>query len=110
MPCLRISCGRGRPLLRSRRLLTKTPEWNSAEERVRVAADCDARGSAYLPLALVMRGRENCSALRKGHLLHLARVWGYASHLWCVARAASGGWPRGLRRLAPAGASATTPP
>ena len=56
-----------------------------------MAADCDARGSAYLPLALVMRGRENCSALRKGHLLHLARVWGYASHLWCVARAASGG-------------------
>jgi hypothetical protein len=70
-----------RPL---RRLLTKTAEWSSAEERVRVAADCDARGAAYVPLALVMRGRENCSALRKGHLLHLARMWGYASHLWCA--------------------------
>lgn len=49
-----------------------------------MAADCDARGSAYAPLALVMRGRENCSSLRKGHLLHLARLWGYVSHLWCA--------------------------
>ena len=46
-----------------------------------MAADCDARGSAYMPLALVMRGRENCSSLRKGHLLHLARMWGYKSEV-----------------------------
>jgi hypothetical protein len=75
-----------------------------------MAADCDARGSAYAPLALVMRGRENCSALRKGHLLHLARVWGYASHLWCVACAASGGSRPKCTSLVPAGANATTRP
>ena len=72
------------------RLLTKTREWNSAEERVRVAADCDGRGASFVALGQVMRGRENCSALRKGHLLHLARLWGYVSHLWCAMRAPRG--------------------
>jgi hypothetical protein len=59
-------------------------EWNNAAERLRVAVHCDTQGAGYAPLAAVMRGRDNCSSLRKGHLLHLARKWGYASHLWCV--------------------------
>ena len=49
-----------------------------------MAMDCDRLGDAYKTLGAVMRGRENCSALRKGHLLHLARKWGYVSHLWCA--------------------------
>ena len=53
-----------------------------------MAMDCDRLGDAYKTLGAVMRGRENCSALRKGHLLHLARKWGYVSHLWCGSHAA----------------------
>ena len=78
------SLTRPRPAARLRRLLTKTAEWNKAEERLRVALDCDRLGDAYKTLGAVMRGKENCSALRKGHLLHLARKWGYVSHLWCA--------------------------
>lgn len=33
-------------------------------------------------LASVLRTK-GCSSLRKTHLLHLARSWGYASDLWC---------------------------
>jgi hypothetical protein len=66
------------------RLLTATREWSSTEERHRMAMDCDARGSAYASLALVLRGRANCSTLRKPHMLHMARAWGYVSHVWRV--------------------------
>jgi hypothetical protein len=33
-------------------------------------------------LARVFRSKENCSALRKAHVLFLARRWGYRSDLW----------------------------
>ena len=47
-----------------------------------MADTADKMGPDYAPLAAVMRGRANCSTLRKCHLLLLARDWGYTSCLW----------------------------
>jgi hypothetical protein len=47
-----------------------------------MADTADQMGPAYAPLAAVMRGRANCSTLRKAHLLMLARSWAYTSCLW----------------------------
>jgi hypothetical protein len=43
-----------------------------------------SRAAHAQTLAHVFRGIENCSALRKTHVLHLARSWGYKSDVWCA--------------------------
>lgn len=67
---------------RLRRQLTRTPEWQSKQHRLAMADLADGMGADYAPLAAVMRGRANCSTLRKCHLLLLARAWAYTSCLW----------------------------
>jgi hypothetical protein len=55
-----------------------------------MADTADQMGPAYAPLAAVMRGRANCSTLRKAHLLMLAREWAYTSCLWQRRRPGTG--------------------
>jgi hypothetical protein len=95
-------------------------EWNDPSERERAAelaeaaaaaaaagagadADVDADAEAALPpacapanLPAVLRAKD-CSALRKAHLLWLARTWGYKSDVWRR---------RGTRARAPVGGNA----
>jgi hypothetical protein len=46
------------------------------------AASCERDG--FPALARVLRGDATSAALRKADFLHLTRVWGYASDVWCV--------------------------
>jgi hypothetical protein len=50
------------------------------------AASCERDG--FAALARVLRGDATSAALRKADFLHLTRVWGYASDVWC----ARGAW------------------
>jgi hypothetical protein len=55
-----------------------TPSLSSSQ-----AASCERDG--FPALARVLRGDATSAALRKADFLHLTRVWGYASDVWCVA-------------------------
>jgi hypothetical protein len=68
---------------RLRSLLSKTTEWNSAREREAAAAACDGAedGAVLASLAAALRVK-SCASLRKQHLFHLCRAWGYASDQW----------------------------
>jgi len=80
---------------RLRSLVCKTAEWNSGEERNRLATLCEARaaggahlrepsGSAtsWLPkLAQALRTKRSAN-LGKSHLLFISRAWGYSSDIW----------------------------
>lgn len=60
----------------------RTREWNTPEERSRLADLCDARGGKHCPrLAHALRTKRS-SGLTKGQMLVAARAWGYASSLW----------------------------
>ena len=77
--------------------MTRTREWKDQRSRQAIAAEADALGHSYAPLGAVMRAEANCSVLRKSHLLHLARSWGYQSCLWQLRRsnAKEDGAPKG---------------
>lgn len=79
---------------RLRSLVSRTPEWCSLEERLRVAGLCASRRPR---LAAALRSRQSAE-LRKGDLLWLCALWGYRSHVW--ARKKDG--PGGGRRAVPA--------
>ncbi len=108
------------PAQKLRSVLSRTMEWNDPSERERAAelaeaaaaaaaagagadADADADAEEALPpacapanLPAVLRAKD-CSALRKAHLLWLARTWGYKSDVWRR---------RGTRARAPVGGNA----
>ncbi len=68
----------GESKLRSQ--LSGTAQWNSAEERMRQAAACDAVPElASLAKALRLR---KLASLHKSDMLHLARVWRLQSDIW----------------------------
>ena len=76
---------------RLRALLCRTREWNSVEERARLAALCSSRAASAAPggpmatsmtrLAAALRAKRS-AALAKAHLLFCVRAWGYASDVW----------------------------
>jgi hypothetical protein len=76
---------------RLRALLCKSREWNSGEERTRLAALCTARAQSASPgsatavsmtrLAASLRAKRS-AALAKGHLMFCARAWGYGCEVW----------------------------
>ena len=84
----------GRPRAQSgekqlRGALCRTPEWRSADTRNMAAEALDAVGSSSAAAAVRKR---DCSALRKGDMLRLCRMWRYASHVWQPAS-----WPAAER-------------
>jgi hypothetical protein len=76
---------------RLRAQLCKSVEWNSGEERSRLAALCVTRAQSASPgsatavsmtrLAASLRAKRS-AALAKGHLMFCARAWGYQSEVW----------------------------
>ena len=80
----------GRPRAQSgekqlRGALCRTAEWRCADARAAAADALDAAGAANAAQAVRKR---DCSALRKGDMLRLCRLWRYASHVWQPS-----GWP-----------------
>jgi hypothetical protein len=61
--------------------LAATSEWSDPEARAALASRCGAAAAGGAALAALLRTKD-CSALRKRHLLCLARAWGYKSDLW----------------------------
>ncbi len=64
-----------------RSLITRTPEWNLLSERRKLVPVAHAAGMPALAQALE---NKKTSALRKAHLLLMARHWGYRSDIWSV--------------------------
>ena len=90
----------GRPRAQSgekqlRGALCRTPEWRNAETRNAAADALDAAGATGAAAAV---RRRDCSALRKGDMLRLCRLWRYASHVWQPAS-----WPAAERKPRAAG-------
>ena len=87
-----------------RALLNKTVEWNNADSREALAAQCDAQpgDEAAADLAAALRAK-SCASLRKAHLLRLCARWGYASDLWRFKEGRRGDLPRSAppRPMAP---------
>lgn len=54
--------------------MTRIPEWNLASERRKLVPLARAAGLA--PLAVALEEKKT-SALRKAHLIFMARSWGY---------------------------------
>ena len=74
----------GRPRAQSgekqlRGALCRTAEWRCVDARAAAADALEAAGAANAALAVRKR---DCSALRKGDMLRLCRLWRYASHVW----------------------------
>jgi hypothetical protein len=97
----------GGSLKEVRRLLLLTGEWNSAEERQRLALQLEASASdALLPLIHVLR-RRNSRDLSKSHLLQLCFSWNYSCDAWVLR--GSNKRKRSAPRNAPGGAAAAPP-
>jgi hypothetical protein len=62
-----------------RALVTRTPEWNLLSERRKLVPLARAAGLDSLAVALE---KKQTSALRKAHLLFMARAWRYRSNTW----------------------------
>ena len=63
----------GEKLLRT--CVTYTPEWRSYEERIKTAAALIKQGDDSGLVDIILSTNTPC--LRKHHLLHLCRIWGY---------------------------------